>query len=83
MTAAELADELAACRFALIDLVLFLDTHPDDTAALSRFAELQSDYARLSALYAQHIGPLTLADAGESGGVWNWNRDPLPGEGGN
>lgn len=83
MTAAELTDELAACRFALIDLTLFLDTHPTDAAALSRFAELRDDYARLAALYAQHIGPLTMADAQGEGGVWNWNRDPLPGEGGN
>jgi len=73
----KLLDKLAAVDFSLIDLMLYLDTHPDDAEAL----RLKRQYARtadeLRCRYRDKYGPLTAA---ESGGEreWEWIADPWP-----
>ena len=55
-----LAAEVAATRFALIELTLFLDTHPDDKAALSAFCEYRDRYAELAGKLAAEYGCETI-----------------------
>jgi spore coat protein JB len=77
----DLGDELAAVRFALIDLSLFLDTHPDDREALRLFAEYRDRLALLERRYAATVGPLTTGDVSGKNG-WTWGEGPMPFEGG-
>ena len=77
----ELANEIAAVRFALIDLGMYLDTHPECEAALRLFAEYNRKYGELSALYASHFGPLRMTDVCGGRG-WTWGNDNFAGRGG-
>ena len=76
-----LAAEVAAARFALIELTLYLDTHPDDRAALSAFCECRDRYAELAGKYAENFAPLTAVDVNCQDG-WTWGMGPMPHEGG-
>ena len=76
-----LAAEVAATRFALIELTLFLDTHPDDKTALSAFCEYRDRYAELAGKYAANFAPLTVSDVNGQNG-WTRGSTPMPHEGG-
>ena len=78
----ELANEIAAVRFALIDLGLYLDTHPECEAALRLFADYNRKYKDLCATYASHFGPLFMNDVCGGRG-WTWGDADIVGEGGN
>ncbi len=80
-TEEQLSDEIAATRFALIDLALFLDTHPGDSAALAMFAEHRDRLMALSEQYVTLFGPLEMYDVTGKNG-WTWGGAPLPHEGG-
>ncbi|MBQ8858393.1 MAG: spore coat protein CotJB [Clostridia bacterium] len=76
-----LAAELAATRFALIELTLFLDTHPEDKEALAMFCEYRNRYEELARKYTGTFGPLTIGDVSGRNG-WTWGSTPMPHEGG-
>lgn len=75
----QLTKELQEVDFALVELGLYLDSHPDCTKALAMYRELQEKSAALSAEYEQQFGPLV---AGGSGNVdyWDWVATPFPWE---
>ena len=77
----ELEDELAAVRFALIDLGLYLDTHPHCHEAMTLFSEYRDRLAMLERRYTNTVGPLTMGDVNEKNG-WTWGEGPMPFEGG-
>ena len=80
-SACELANELAAVRFALIDLAMYLDTHPECEEALRLFSEYNRKYGELSSTYANLFGPLRMSDVCGGRG-WTWGNDSFAGEGG-
>lgn len=59
----EFAEWNNECSFAVNDMLLYLDTHPCDEAALSYFMEHKN--RRVAALkeYAKYYGPLTIDTA--------------------
>ena len=65
--------------FALYDLTLFLDSHPQNQMPLDYFADLQKEYAKLQADYEMMYGPLTAFDNNTEHG-WAWINDPWPWE---
>ena len=79
---AELAHEIGALRFALIDLGLYLDTHPACEGALKLYAEYNRAYKDACATYASLFGPLSMSDVGAGQG-WTWGSADTMGEGGN
>lgn len=66
-------------EFALVELGLFLDSHPDCREALADIQRLRDETARERADYEQSFGPLT---AGSGGNVdyWDWVATPFPWE---
>ena len=80
-TEEQLSDEIAAVRFALIELGLFLDTHPTDSEALSLFSEYRDKLLALSEQYINLFGPLEMYDVNEKNG-WTWGLTPMPFDGG-
>ena len=72
-------NELMALNFAITELSLYLDTHPNDMEA----AELLQSYIQLyetgKAKYEQQYGPLTMYDAVKNG-KYVWSGDPWPWE---
>ena len=75
----ELANEIAAVRFALIDLGLYLDTHPDDKKAFSLFRELVGKAKQLVNEYQREYGPLSAFASAESSS-FDWLECPWPWE---
>lgn len=67
-------------QFSAIDTAMFLDSHPDDEAALQYFRSMVRQAKQAEDAYLKHFGPLKLSDAGQ-GKRWNWADEPWPWEG--
>ena len=76
----EMADKIKGLEFAITELGLYLDTHPDDRRALC----LHNNYARqvkdLKDKYQKVYGPLTMDYPCNK---WRWLEQPWPWERGN
>ena len=75
----ELLQWINAVSFAVNDVTLFLDTHPDDAEALEYFEEFRTQRTRALQEYSRNYGPLTIdtATACESD-YWSWINEPWP-----
>ena len=63
--------------FALDELRLFLDTHPDCTEALNTFAIKEEKREQLLDEYARKYGGVEGYRPGTENG-WEWNTAPMP-----
>lgn len=64
--------------FAVDDVKLFLDTHPQNQEALAFFEKKQSERNCALHEYAKHFGPLTVDTAHTSCNSWDWINSPWP-----
>lgn len=67
-----------AREFALTELALYLDTHPDDQKALQLRAQFQKEVADLKKKYEAHFGPLIITHSDVQGPCWTWVNNPWP-----
>lgn len=68
--------------FAIDDLLLYLDTHPDDQEAMRHFHEQLDRRKEALSLYAANYGPLTIDTADDTNSCsWEWAMQPWPWEG--
>ena len=65
--------------FAMQDIKLFLDTHPQDKMALETFGKYQRIWRSLVNEYEEKYGALTAEDTDVTRG-WTWINDPWPWE---
>lgn len=79
MERSELLSKLQAYNFAAYDLLLYLDTHPDDKSAFKMFGELVSRTNELKTEYEKDYGPLT-AFSSASRDSFSWLNSPWPWE---
>ena len=75
----DLVTELDAVSFSLLDVMMYLDTHPNNADALRSKAEYEEAAAKLRRRYEEEYGPLTAASSGGEG-CWQWIKDPWPWE---
>lgn len=71
--------ELQALGFAVNELALYLDTHPEDMEALQLYREYQKMYAHGAAEYAKRCGPMTHTMPVDHE-TYTWMNDPWPWE---
>ena len=71
--------ELQAIGFGIQELVLYLDTHPEDTEALELYRQYQQLYQKVSQAYEREKRPLNHAAPGQ-GDTYAWLDDPWPWE---
>ena len=76
---AQLMRQIMALTFAQNDLVLFLDTHPDNQRALREYHKITPQLLELRQFYKENYGPLTVSEI-TSGTEWNWIHSPWPWE---
>lgn len=70
--------ELQALEFVLVELALYLDTHPDDTEAFALYQQYADMERQARSAYEAVNGPLTLAAAAQ-GDSWSaWLKGPWP-----
>ncbi len=70
--------------FAVDDVKLFLDTHPDDQEALAFFHHCKTKRKQAMEEFEQNFYPLTVDCISNvtAGSHWTWNDGPAPWEGG-
>lgn len=74
----QLLEQLQAIDFVLVELNLYLDTHPDDRGALQQFNENVRLRWKLANEFEQCYGPLMNLGRSYSGYPWQWNDTPWP-----
>ena len=66
MSCADIMKQISELEFALTDLNLYLDTHPDNTEALKLFTELSATIKSLKYDYAKNCAPICATDVKNS-----------------
>ncbi|WOC31966.1 MULTISPECIES: spore coat protein CotJB [Caproicibacterium] len=70
--------KISACQFAMWELKIFLDTHPNDCGAMKRLAEYEKQTQDLIAQYEETYGPMNLNEM--TANRVAWVQDPWPWE---
>ena len=68
-------------KFALIDLKLYLDTHPNNTNILSLYNRYLTIEKQMCDKFESMYGPLTANSPYIGNKSWTWNNSPWPWEG--
>lgn len=73
-----LLEEIQAIDFVIVELNLYLDTHPHDLEAIKQFNEMTLKSMELKQHFEQQFGPLMNFGRSFSGYPWSWNETPWP-----
>ncbi|WP_027339585.1 spore coat protein CotJB [Halonatronum saccharophilum] len=68
--------ELMALDFTVLELGLYLNTHPDDRRALKDYNTLARRYQESKRAYQREYGPIIVGE--ESDLPWEYPRTPWP-----
>jgi spore coat protein JB len=71
-------EELQKVDFALVELSLYLDTHPADMQALQQFNQLVQQRQQLANTFEMKYGPLLQFGRSYSRFPWQWVDSPWP-----
>jgi spore coat protein JB len=76
----ELLKKVMEYKFAINDIVLFLDTHPCDEKALKAHNEFVTEFKKLKEQYENEFGPLCVETEIDSwsewvDSKWPWERE--------
>ncbi|MGA9225700.1 MAG: spore coat protein CotJB [Mesobacillus sp.] len=71
-------EQLQAVDFVLVELTLYLDTHPNDFDAINQFNQFAKERKRLKKVIESNYGPLMQYGNSYSGYPWDWNDAPWP-----
>lgn len=81
MNQKELYEWIMMLGFCAVDMMLYLDTHPDDEEALNYFNQCNTLYNAAKQSYQEQFGLLNAFSEQERFS-WDWNTAPMPWEGG-
>ncbi|MCR5653779.1 MAG: spore coat protein CotJB [Ruminococcus sp.] len=73
-----LTKKLSSYQFAVADMRLYLDTHPNDSETIKKMNEYTEKMNALKKTYEEKYGPLTKG--GTTGSKWKWINSPWPWE---
>ncbi len=65
--------------FALVETMLFLDTHPDDVDAIDYYTETKEKYRDAVKQYSDNFGPINGMNM-TNDNYWMWVATPMPWE---
>ncbi|MDD6811309.1 MAG: spore coat protein CotJB [Lachnospiraceae bacterium] len=79
----KLLHQINLISFVVVEMTLYLDTHPNDYEAIEYLKHYVRMKDRAMHDYAAKFGPLTISTADVSDGKeWKWALTPMPWEGG-
>ena len=78
-TREEMLHQIKCLKFAITDLALYLDTHPNDEKALCLHNKYCKELRTLTDQYQKMYGPLSIECPCNK---WRWLEEPWPWEGG-
>ena len=73
----QLYARLQRLDFAIVELALYLDSYPDNVAALDYYHKLIAERETVAKAYAQSCGPMTIMD-NKNPAKWEWGQTPWP-----
>lgn len=76
----QMLKDIGIVDFTVMELTLFLDTHPYDRSAMEYFNHYNRMNTQLKKEFSRNYYPLKL-DFAESNQEWRWGDAPLPWEG--
>ena len=79
MNREEMLRRVQMLSFVLVDTNLFLNTHPDNKAALNFYNKYNEMHKMAVAEYESAFGPLTASGVNIEDG-WSWIEKPWPWE---
>ena len=74
-----LMKEIYQLGFALVEIVLYLDTHPCDADALNYYNQIKNKHHKVMEMYQREYGPLLVSNV-MSDNYWSWVSTPMPWE---
>ncbi|TRZ37711.1 spore coat protein CotJB [Niallia circulans] len=74
----QLLEQLQAVDFVLVELTLYLDTHPNDQDAINQFNHYAKERQKFKNLYESNYGPLLQFGNSFSNTPWDWDEGPWP-----
>ena len=77
----KMLEMVQALCFVVVDMQLYLDTHPCDADALTFYRNAVANYEKAKRQFEDMYGPLT-AEQSLNEDRWDWSDMPLPWEGG-
>ena len=81
MNQKDLYEWIMMLGFCAVDMMLYLDTHPDDEEALNYFNQCNTLYNAAKQSYQEQFDLLNAFSEQERFS-WDWNTAPMPWEGG-
>ena len=75
----EMLEKIKSLNFAIIELSLYLNTHPEDERALCLHRRYTKELKELKDKYQKVYGPLSIYFPCNK---WRWLEEPWPWEGG-
>ncbi|MBN6188208.1 spore coat protein CotJB [Aneurinibacillus sp. BA2021] len=70
--------EIQRADFVIIELNLYLDTHPNDQAAIAQYNDFVQRSMQMKKNFEALYGPLTSFGYSFSPTPWQWNKSPWP-----
>ena len=77
----ELLFNILMYKFALTELNLYLNTHPNNSQILNIYNQYLSEEKKLCDEFEKKYGPLTTDSLNLGTNLWNWIKSPWPWEG--
>jgi spore coat protein JB len=74
----ELMQQMQETDFVLVELNLYLDTHPDDEAAIAQFNQFTQHSMMLKQQFQAEFGPLYHFGGSFSPAPFAWKEAPWP-----
>lgn len=68
---------IQSTNFAIIELALFLDTHPDNQCALETYHDYHHTFLKAIDVYQKRFEPITIYGV-NSNEHWTWGNEPWP-----
>lgn len=75
-----LLQELTELDFTITELVLYLDTHPNDANALNLYNKTVNKYQASKKYFEKLYGPITNDNIEDATAPWSWIKGPWPWE---
>ncbi|MCR2820262.1 spore coat protein CotJB [Lederbergia panacisoli] len=74
----DLMEELQAVDFVIVELALYLDTHPQDHEAIQQYNAYVQMRQTVKNQFEQEFGALTSFGGSYSKYPWDWKEAPWP-----
>lgn len=74
----QLMEQLQTIDFVLVELTLYLDTHPEDRDTINQFNHYAKNRKQLKKVFESQFGPILQYGNSYSGYPWNWSASPWP-----